>query len=102
MKRLKDEYDLRYYQAIETEKNAQKRKFHETLHTLENKKIIKELEMPEHEKNQLLLRNEKLKSEELKVQVSNAANESWRCQWHLFPHQFRKMLRNIYSSKRCV
>ena len=26
LKRLKDEYDLRYYQAIETEKNELKRK----------------------------------------------------------------------------
>ena len=51
--------------------------------------------------NQLLLRNEKLKSEELKVQVSNAAKESWRCQWQLFQYPFTKILQNIAQQDVC-
>ena len=51
--------------------------------------------------NQLLLRKENLKSEELKIQVSNAAKESWRFQWQLFPHQFTKILQNIAQQDMC-
>ena len=56
----------------------------------------------EHKMNQLLLRNKKLKAEELKVQVSNAAKESWRCQYlAIVSTPVYKNLAN-YSSTRCV
>ena len=78
LEKLKDVYDLQYYRAVEAEqKRAEKRdeQLHETLPTLESQKMVEELEelqeklRNEQEMNQLLLKKEQLKSEELEVQV---------------------------------
>ena len=78
LEKLKDVYDLQYYRAVEAEqKRAEEREkqLRETLPTLESQKMVEELEelreklRNEQEMNQLLLKKEQLKSEELEVQV---------------------------------